>query len=152
MKNSLYFFIALLIVLFDQITKYLVRGLMSPLETIKIFPFLHLVSVRNEGAAFGLFKSFGNGSFIIVSLIAMVFVSYLLMKKREDRVGLSLILGGATGNLIDRIVFGNVTDFIDVFFGRLHWPAFNVADSALTFGIIVLLVSSLFRHEGEGKT
>ncbi len=151
MKKSLFFFIALVVVLFDQITKYLVRNLMDPFETIKVFPFLHLVSVRNEGAAFGLFKSFGNNSFIIVSLIAILFVSYLLIKKREDRVGFSLILGGATGNLIDRIAFGNVTDFIDVFAGRLHWPAFNVADSALTVGLVILLVSSLFKHKREGK-
>lgn len=151
MKKSLFFLIAFLVVLFDQITKYLVRSYMSPFETIKVFPFLHLVNVRNEGAAFGLFKSFGNNLFIIVSLIAMAFVLYLLIRKSEDRLGLSLILGGAAGNLIDRIAFGNVTDFIDVFAGRLHWPAFNIADSALTVGLIILLASSFLQHKKEGE-
>src|SRR3990172_12378895 len=104
MKKSLYFLIALFIVLFDQITKYLARSFIGTSETIKISPFLHLVNVRNEGAAFGLLKGFGNMTFIIVSLTAMIFVSYLLLKNKEDRFGLSLILGGAAGNLIDRII------------------------------------------------
>lgn len=152
MKKSLYFLIALLVVLFDQITKYLARSFIGTFETIKIFPFLHLVSVRNEGAAFGLFKGFGNNAFIIVSLTAMIFVSYLLLKGKEDRFGLSLVLGGAAGNLIDRILFGGVTDFIDVFAGRFHWPAFNIADSALTVGLIIMVLNSLFQHKMEEKS
>ncbi len=142
--------ISLFIVLLDQFTKYLVRNFMSPFDAIKVFPFLNLVSVRNEGAAFGMFKFFGNAAFIVVSLVAIVFVLFLLFRSRENRLALSLILGGAAGNLIDRIVFGKVTDFIDVFAGRFHWPAFNVADSALTLGLILLL-SSLFLHRSEAS-
>jgi signal peptidase II len=147
MKRVLFFVVAFLVVISDQITKLLARNFIGPFESIRIFPFLQLVSVRNEGAAFGLFKSFGNGGFIVVSLAAIVFVIYLLLKVKEDRAGLSLILGGAAGNVIDRIFFGNVTDFIDVFVGRLHWPAFNIADSALTVGLGLMLLNALKRQK-----
>jgi signal peptidase II len=152
MKKYPYFLLSFLIVLADQVTKFLARVYIDAFETIKIFPFLQLVSVRNEGAAFGLFKGFGNNAFIIVSLIAITVVSYLLFKIREDRFALSLILGGASGNLIDRIVFKKVTDFIDVFAGKFHWPAFNIADSALTVGLIVMLLDSLLKQKSVGKS
>jgi len=151
MKSPLYFLIAILVVLLDQITKFLARSLIGPFETIKVFPFLHLVSVRNEGAAFGLFKGFGNIPFILISLIAVIVVIVLLIRGKEDRFGLALILGGAIGNMIDRITLGSVTDFVDVFAGRLHWPAFNVADSALTIGLVVMVVSSFFHLKQQEK-
>jgi len=143
MKRSLPFLVSGLVVALDQITKYLVRGSLTPFETVRILPFLQFVSVRNEGAAFGLFKGLGNNTFIIISAAAIILLSVLLAKSRGDWVAYALILGGAIGNLIDRIVFGRVTDFIDVFVGRFHWPAFNIADSALTIGLGLLLVSSL---------
>jgi len=151
MKSPLYFLIAILVVLLDQITKFLARSLIGPFDTIKVFPFLHLVSVRNEGAAFGLFKGFGNIPFILISLIAVIVVIVLLIRGKEDRFGLALILGGAIGNMIDRITLGSVTDFVDVFAGRLHWPAFNVADSALTIGLVVMVVSSFVQLKQQEK-
>jgi signal peptidase II len=147
MKRFLFFVVAFLVVLSDQITKLLARNFIAPFETIKVFPFLQLVSVRNEGAAFGLFKSFGNSGFIVVSLVAIAFVTYLLLRAREDRIGLSLILGGAAGNVIDRIFLGSVTDFIDVFVGRLHWPAFNIADSALTVGLALMVLNAFAKQK-----
>lgn len=144
MRMHLYPLISVLVVLFDQLTKHLVRNFIGPYETIKILPFLRLISIRNEGAAFGLFKGFGNVTFIIVSIVAIIFVLYLMLKSNDDKLGLSLILGGAIGNLIDRVISGSVTDFIDVFAGRFHWPAFNVADSALTVGLALLIVRSFF--------
>jgi len=136
-----YFFIALLVVFLDQITKYLARSFISPFGSIEILPFLNFVSVRNEGAAFGLFKGFGNSTFIAISAAAIIFVLYLMVKAREKGPGLALILGGAAGNLIDRVFFGSVTDFIDLFAGRFHWPAFNIADSALTVGLLLMLLN-----------
>lgn len=144
MRKHFYPFISVLVVLFDQLTKHLVRNFIDPFETIKVLPFLHLISIRNEGAAFGLFKGFGNVTFIVVSIVAIMFVLYLMLKSDEDKLGLSLILGGAIGNLIDRVISGSVTDFIDVFAGRFHWPAFNIADSALTIGLAVMIVRSVF--------
>ncbi|MCL5024133.1 MAG: signal peptidase II [Nitrospirae bacterium] len=151
MKRSHSAGIALLVVFLDQLTKYLVRNLMSPFDTIKVLPFFDLVSVRNEGAAFGMLKGLGNAAFIAVSLIAIVFVLFLLFKGREDKFALSLILGGAAGNLIDRVAFGRVTDFIDLFAGTFHWPAFNIADSALTIGLMLLVLGSLFRRQAGEK-
>jgi signal peptidase II len=151
MNSPLYFLIAILVVLLDQITKFLARSLMGPFDTIKVLPFLHLVSVRNEGAAFGLFKGFGNIPFIAISLIAVMVVIVLLVRGKEERFGLALILGGAIGNMIDRITLGSVTDFVDVFVGRFHWPAFNVADSALTVGLVVMVASSFIHLKQKEK-
>jgi len=143
MKHSSRFLTSALVVLLDQITKHLARVSLTPFDTVEVLPFLQFVSVRNEGAAFGLFKGLGNTTFIIVSVAAIILLSYLLTRSREDWISLALILGGAVGNLIDRIMFGRVTDFVDVFIGRFHWPAFNIADSALTIGLALLLASSI---------
>ena len=136
------FLISLVIIVLDQITKHLVLKYMNPFESIEIFPFLHIVSVRNTGGAFGMFKSVGSTLFIAVSVMAIIFVIWLLIRAKEGYFGLSLILGGAIGNLIDRLHYGWVVDFIDFSIGKFHWPAFNVADSALTIGVIVVLLSS----------
>ena len=136
------FLISLVIIVLDQITKHLVLKYMNPFESIEIFPFLHIVSVRNTGGAFGMFKSVGSTLFIVASVMAIIFVIWLLIRAKEGYFGLSLILGGAIGNLIDRLHYGWVVDFIDFSIGKFHWPAFNVADSALTVGVIVVLLSS----------
>jgi len=136
------FLISLVIIVLDQITKHLVLKYMNPFESIEIFPFLHIVSVRNTGGAFGMFKGVGSTLFIAVSVMAIIFVIWLLIRAKEGYFGLSLILGGAIGNLIDRLRYGWVVDFIDFSIGKFHWPAFNVADSALTIGVIVVLLSS----------
>jgi signal peptidase II len=137
--------IILTIIVLDQITKYLVAGNLSPHDSIKIFPFLEIVNVRNTGAAFGSFKNFGSTFFIAVSVAAIIFVINLLVKRIYNTLGLSLVLGGAVGNLIDRILYGKVVDFIDLSVGTFHWPAFNVADSSLTVGITIILLTSLFK-------
>ncbi|HKZ56572.1 MAG: signal peptidase II [Nitrospirota bacterium] len=136
------FLISLIIIVLDQITKHLVLKYMNPFESIEIFPFLHIVSVRNTGGAFGMFKSVGSTLFIAVSVMAIIFVIWLLIRTKEGYFGLSLILGGAIGNITDRLRYGWVVDFIDFSIGKFHWPAFNVADSALTIGVIVVLLSS----------
>lgn len=139
-RVALYVIISVTVILFDQATKHLIRNLIDSFRVIKVLPFLQLVNIRNKGAAFGMFTGFGNIVFIIIAALSIVFVVYLLVKGKEDRFGLSLVLGGAAGNLIDRVIFGSVTDFIDVFVGRFHWPAFNVADSALTIGILIIFL------------
>ncbi|RJQ41090.1 MAG: signal peptidase II [Nitrospiraceae bacterium] len=147
MRKTAFIIIPLLVTL-DQGTKYFADKLISPFKPVELLPFLHLVNLRNEGAAFGMFKSFGNNIFIIISLVAIIVIFLMLIKGKEDPLGLSLILGGATGNLMDRIFRGSVVDFIDVFAGSFHWPAFNVADSALTIGI-GLIFMRLFKSKGS---
>jgi signal peptidase II len=110
-------------------------------------PFFNIVYVENIGSAFGMFKSLGNVFFIIVAALAMVFVSILIIKDKDNRLSFSLILGGAAGNLTDRIIRGYVIDFLDMYVGRYHWPAFNVADSALTIGIFLIALGLFFEYK-----
>ena len=139
------FLISFIVVVLDQITKYLAINYINPYDSIKIFPFLHLVIVTNKGAAFGVFKHIGSSFFIAASVIAIIFMIYLMIRGKEDRLGLSLILGGAIGNLIDRILYGQVVDFIDLSIGKYHWPAFNIADSALSVGVTIILLTHLLK-------
>ena len=145
-KRALYtLFIVFCTVLLDQITKYLIKNHLGQADSIEIFPFLHIVSVRNTGAAFGMFRNMGSSFFIMVSASAILFVIYLLKKNAYNYLGLSLLLGGAIGNLIDRVLYGRVVDFVDLSIGSYHWPAFNVADSALTTGIGIILITSVLK-------
>ncbi|MBI5212308.1 MAG: signal peptidase II [Nitrospirae bacterium] len=138
------FVIALLVFVFDQITKYVIKANISPYQIIEVLPFFDIVYVENIGSAFGMFKSLGNFFFIVIAATAMVFVTVLMIKDKDNRLAFSLILGGAAGNLTDRIIHGYVIDFLDVHIGKHHWPAFNVADSALTIGISLLVVKMIF--------
>lgn len=143
MKKRVFYplLIILFIVLLDQITKYLARTHIHPLESIELFPILNLVSVRNQGAAFGMFSSLGNNFFIAISVVAVLFMLWIILAEREDYRIFSLLAGGAIGNLTDRLTLGYVVDFVDVTVFGYHWPAFNVADSALTIGIIFLILN-----------
>jgi signal peptidase II len=134
------------VIALDQVTKYVADTFISPYYPVGLLPVLRLVNVRNTGAAFGMFSNLGNSFFIGVSLIAMVFITYMLIKGKDGYFCLSMILGGACGNLIDRFLLGYVRDFIDVYIYTYHWPAFNIADSALSVGLFVLILSSLSKH------
>jgi signal peptidase II len=134
------------IVLLDQLTKYFARTYIHPLESIELLPLLNLVSVQNQGAAFGMFRSFGNNFFIGISFAAIFFMLWVIFTAKEDYRIFSLLAGGAIGNLIDRLTLGYVVDFLDVTVAGHHWPAFNVADSALTLGIAFLMINLLIRR------
>ncbi|MEW6586316.1 MAG: signal peptidase II [Nitrospirota bacterium] len=138
--------VVIAVIILDQATKFLIMNHVSLLESIEVFPFLHIVYVQNTGAAFGSFKNLGSAFFIGISAVAIIFVIYLLKRNAYNQFGLSLVLGGAIGNLIDRLLYGKVVDFIDFFVGDFHWPAFNVADSALTIGIGIILLTSLMKR------
>ncbi|MDI6800529.1 MAG: signal peptidase II [Thermodesulfovibrionales bacterium] len=140
-----FFLIALFIFILDQLTKYLIKTQVSLFEVIRILPFFNIIYVENTGSAFGMFKGLGNTFFIIIALAAAVFVSVLIIRDKQNRPAFSFILGGAAGNLTDRIIYGYVIDFLDFYIGRFHWPAFNVADSALTIGILFLMIKTVFR-------
>lgn len=135
--------IALTVVVLDQITKYLARTHIGAYENIELLPVLNLVNVQNRGAAFGMFSSLGNMFFISVSIAALIFMSWVIIKDKEDHRIFALLAGGAAGNLIDRLYLGYVVDFVDVFIAGYHWPAFNVADSALSIGMVFMALSIL---------
>ncbi len=142
-KKLYYFIFSLIIVILDHVTKFLIVNNLKPHDSINVLPFLKIVHVKNTGAAFGILQNLGNNIFIIISLLAIAGIIVIIIKSNENIFSLSLLLGGAIGNLVDRILRGFVIDFIDVFAGRYHWPAFNVADSALTIGIVLLIVGQL---------
>lgn len=139
---------ALVITVLDQVVKRVVVNVLRMGESVDVAgAFVRLTRTSNTGAAFGLFRGRSNW-FIAISLIASVIIVALSRKiveaGRVERVAFSLILGGTVGNLIDRIRLGAVVDFIDVGAGGFRWPAFNVADSAITIGVTLLAVSILF--------
>jgi signal peptidase II len=144
-----FFLLSLVVFVVDQATKYLVTSRFALFEAVNILPFFSIVYVRNTGSAFGMFKSLGNVFFIAAAAIAIAVVAVLIVRNREGRFGLSLILGGAAGNMADRLVHGYVVDFLDFYAGSRHWPAFNVADSALTVGIGLLLIGSFFHGSSQ---
>lgn len=146
-KNTAVFFaVAALVVAVDQFTKALVIRSLYEGEVIRVIPgFFNLVHFRNTGAAFGILRGPTGVKTIVlgaVTLLAVVFIFLMTMRTRSTvtAVSLSLVAGGALGNLIDRIRFGAVVDFLDLYLGPWHWPAFNVADSAITCGVFASLI------------
>lgn len=147
-RHFAYFALSLAVFILDQYTKHLVRRALPPFETIHVMSVLNLVHVENVGSAFGLFKSLGNFFFVAVASFASLAVAFLIVKDSDNRTAFSLILGGAVGNLADRMKYGHVVDFLDLHLGNHHWPAFNIADAALTAGILLVfvqLVIQMFR-------
>lgn len=145
-RKALAFLIAASVVALDQLTKYLVTAHVSPFRPLEATPFFRLVNVRNTGAAFGVLSGLGNGFFIAISAAAIVLIAFLLIRGKDGFYSLCLILGGATGNLIDRVHFGYVRDFMDFSLRGYHWPAFNVADAALSIGIVLFIAGALLRR------
>src|SRR3989442_506876 len=151
-RGLLYYGLSAAIFALDRITKQIIETRVSVFDTHTIIPgFFDIVHARNRGAAFSMFAestSPWRPFFLIgLSLAALVLVAGILRNtSRLDRAtafGLALILGGAMGNVFDRIVSGAVTDFLDFYIGDMHWPAFNVADSAIVIGSGLLLISLL---------
>lgn len=138
-------------VILDLVTKHIAAKSIQPYSPVELTSFFNLVNVQNTGAAFGIFSSLGNLFFIGISLLAIGFIFYLLLSTKESPFALALILGGAFGNLYDRVTLGYVRDFLDVHLGVKHWPAFNVADSALTVGITILFIAAFF-HKPDQNT
>src|SRR5512133_2415995 len=141
--------IAASIVVFDQITKAIVRARVPLHDDVEVIRgVLDITYVRNSGAAFGMFNTidfpFKSAVIAIVAAAALVAIAAYAARvapaQKLARLGLALILGGAVGNLIDRIVFGYVVDFVDVYWRSYHFWAFNVADSAITVGVAVMVL------------
>lgn len=140
--------IAVVIAVLDQITKEIILGRFAEGESVPVTSFFSLVLAFNTGAAFSFLADAGGWQrifFIVIAATAVVVILWLLQKHSAEPVfclGLSLILGGAIGNLWDRVWLGKVVDFLLFFYRDWHWPAFNVADSAITVGAVILIVDS----------
>ena len=141
--------LAAAILVLDQITKYVITRTFALREAIEITSFLNVVLVYNRGAAFSFLSDAAGWQrelFIAIALAASVWIALLLRKHARQTIfciGLSLILGGALGNVIDRLLHGAVVDFLDFHAFGYHWPAFNVADSGITCGAILLIWDAL---------
>jgi len=140
-------FITALIITADQISKSLVKSTMTLYDVIPVIPgFFQMNYITNKGMAFGINLPVGISFFSGISLIITCFLVWILWRERKNnllvRISLAFILGGAIGNLIDRILFGEVVDFFDFMIGDFHWYIFNIADSAVTVGIILMLFYS----------
>jgi signal peptidase II len=156
--RSFHLLVAVGVLALDRFSKWLVASRLSLHDGITVIPdFFRIVHVENTGAAFGLFS---DSSFewklallILFSLLALVVVTILLWKNSHivnaTGTALSLILGGALGNLWDRVIAGHVTDFLEFHVGSHYWPSFNVADSAIVIGALLLVADILFAKAPE---
>lgn len=143
-----WFALAVLLALLDQLTKYWISASFDYGQVREVTGFFNLVLTHNKGAAFSFLASaagWQRGFFIAVALIAIVVISVLLVRHAGEKLfclSLALILGGAIGNVLDRIALGYVVDFLDFHIAGWHWPAFNLADSAITVGAALLVLDS----------
>lgn len=150
--------ISAVILLLDQASKLVIDSAMRLYQSIPLIPYFNLTYVHNTGAAFSFLSSAGGwqrwlfaGLAIVMSCVIAVWLARLQKQETLMAVALSLVLGGAVGNLIDRIAYGYVIDFLDVYYRDWHWPAFNVADSAICVGVGLMVLDSfgLWRNRSE---
>ncbi|MCD6036094.1 MAG: lspA [Rickettsiales bacterium] len=147
-------FIALLVLVFDQWSKWYVFGYLeqhgSPIE---VLPFFNLVHVENRGISFGMFNDHDYSALIFSCIGGVITIILFFWLNRAKTVPLSLglgcIIGGAVGNIIDRIRMGAVADFLDFYWGQYHWPAFNIADSAIFIGAVCLGLDAILEARAE---
>lgn len=154
-RNAWWLFLSLAVVALDQLTKHWVSTHFYLFQNVRLTGFLNFIYVRNTGVAFSLFTHESRLVFIAIGLlIALVIVGWLLFYPRRATLtaaALSLVLGGALGNVVDRVRLGYVIDFIDFHVGHWHWPAFNVADSAVTIGALLLAFEALRAREPSDR-
>ncbi|RUO43037.1 lipoprotein signal peptidase [Aliidiomarina taiwanensis] len=149
-----------LVVLLDQVTKqWILNNVAYMSERIQVLPFFDIIHVRNFGAAFSFLSDQGGWQKVLfVSLALLISAGLGLMLRRQPKsmkrvnIAFALIIGGAIGNVIDRVMLGSVVDFLDFYYGNYHWPAFNIADSAIVLGAITMVVDSFFAVQQQGKS
>lgn len=162
MKNWLW--LSLVILALDQATKWLALATLKPFEAVVLIPNLNLTLMFNKGAAFSFLSSAGGWQrwfFVVLAAgVTVVLIVWLLRLGRGERfqaAGLALLIGGAIGNVIDRLFLGHVVDFIQIYLPIIPlaifnpWPSFNIADSAITIGVIILILATLFADEKRAR-
>lgn len=139
--------ITVLVIILDQLTKILADNQLQYHVPVEVMPMFNLTLMYNKGAAFSFLASAGGWQrwfFLTLTSVVSIFLFFWIRKLKTHQtyqyIALALILGGAIGNLIDRAIYGYVIDFLDVYFQQSHWPAFNIADSAITLGAILLII------------
>jgi signal peptidase II len=153
----LYFlWLSLLVIGADQITKLWILATFHEYEVLVIWPVFNLTLVYNEGAAFSFLANAGGWQkyffivlAVVLSIVMTVWLKRLQAHEKLTAWGLSLVIGGAIGNLVDRVAYGKVVDFLQWHWQEYYWPSFNVADSAITLGVVLLLWDSFRAHKQE---
>jgi len=150
--------LSLLVIVLDQLSKLWVVSEFELYQSIELMPYLNLTYVHNMGAAFSFLSSAGGWQrwfFSVISVVAvLVLLVWLKRLKSTEKllaVSMSLILGGAVGNLYDRLAYGYVIDFLDAYYQKWHWPVFNIADSAIVLGVGLMLLDMLVTPNQEDK-
>ena len=148
--NRHWIWISILVIVFDQLTKLLADHFLQYHQPVEVLPMFNLTLMYNKGAAFSFLANAGGWQrwfFLILTSVVSIFIYLWIKKLKTHQVlqysALALILGGAIGNLIDRAIYGHVIDFLDVYLQQHHWPAFNIADSAITVGAFLLIYDTL---------
>ncbi len=148
--------ISVLVIILDQASKLWMDSNLSFNQPVNILPFFDLRLLYNEGAAWSLLANAGGWQrwFLAalalgISIVLLAWLSRLERKQVWLAIALALVLGGAIGNLIDRVVYGHVIDFIDVYYQQWHWPAFNIADSAISVGAVMLVIDAILEGKKE---
>lgn len=155
-STAKWFGLSLAIIILDQVTKQIAESSLQVYERIAIMPFFNLTLAYNEGAAFSFLADAGGWQrwfFVLLSATICV-VLFIWLKRSQhklEQLAISLVIGGAAGNLIDRLFFGKVIDFLDFYYDKHHWPAFNVADMAISGGVALLILATFFQPKVVGQ-
>ncbi|MGB1109963.1 MAG: signal peptidase II [Gammaproteobacteria bacterium] len=146
--------LSVVVIVLDQISKIAADSLLELYQPVPVFPGFNLMLAYNEGAAFSFLADAGGWQRWFFTILAVVMVAILLRWLKQlpkeapwSAAAITLIIGGAIGNVVDRATMGYVVDFIDVYYDRYHWPAFNIADSAITAGVVILIFLMLTGRE-----
>ena len=157
-RQTRWLWLSALVVALDQGTKWMAEAALDPYLPVPLVPSFNLTLMYNEGAAFSFLAGAGGwqrwffaGLAALVAIVLGVWLHRLKATERVTAIGIALVIGGAVGNLIDRLLTGRVVDFIDVYYAGWHWPAFNLADSAISLGVALLLIATLREGRPDGS-
>ena len=150
--------LAVVVVIFDQLTKYIASASLEMLQPVAVMPMFNWTLMHNTGAAFSFLADAGGWQrwffaviAVVVSVVIVLWIKRLEQHEKWQAIALALILGGAIGNVIDRIWLGYVVDFIQVYYQQWYWPAFNIADSAISIGVAMIIIESVREYLSERK-
>lgn len=148
--------LAVVVVIFDQLTKYIASNSLQMLQPVAVMPMFNWTLMHNPGAAFsfladqdGWQRWFFAIIAVVISVVLVVWIKKLQQHEKWLAISLALILGGAIGNVIDRIWLGYVVDFIQIYYQQWYWPAFNIADSAISIGVAMIIIDSIREYRAE---
>ena len=150
--------LAVVVVILDQLTKYIASTSLEMFKPVAVMPMFNWALMHNTGAAFSFLADAGGWQrwffaliAVVVSTVIVLWIKRLQQHEKWQAIALALILGGAIGNVIDRIWLGYVVDFIQVYYQQWYWPAFNIADSAIFIGVVMIIIDTIREHRAERK-